>query len=89
MKTVKLSSKGQVFIPKAIRKILHLQPGAELQISVTPTGLTLTPNALFPKTTHEQVCGVLTKAGSALPDDDEIKARIQARLQAKINASRS
>lgn len=88
MDTVKLSSKGQIVIPKSIRDEMHLHPGAELVISMTATGLTLTPNTLFPKTTHEDVCGILAKPGRVLPDDDEIKARIKARLRARVEADK-
>jgi AbrB family looped-hinge helix DNA binding protein len=86
MATVKLSRKGQIIIPKSIRDTMHLHPGAELVISITATGLSLTPNTLFAKTTHEEVCGVLAKPGQTIPDDDGIKARIKAKLLAKINA---
>lgn len=89
MDTVTLSSKGQIVIPKSIREEMHLHPGAEFVISMTATGLTLTPNTLFPKTTHEEVCGILAKPGRVVPDKDELKARIKAKLRAQIDATKA
>lgn len=88
METVKLSSKGQIVIPKSIRDEMHLHAGAEFVISMTATGLTLTPNTLFPLTTDEEVCGILAKPGAAKLDEDELKARIKARLRAQVDASK-
>ncbi|WP_211465736.1 AbrB/MazE/SpoVT family DNA-binding domain-containing protein [Collimonas silvisoli] len=88
METVKLSSKGQIVIPKAMRDDLHLPPGTEFVISMTATGLTLTPKTLFPKATAREVRGFLAKRGRKLPDDNDIKASIKARLKAQDEASK-
>jgi AbrB family looped-hinge helix DNA binding protein len=88
METVKLSSKGQIVIPKAIREDMHLPPGTEFVISMTATGLTLTPKTLFPKTSVREVRGFLAQRGRALPDDADITARIKARLKAQDDASK-
>lgn len=88
METVKLSSKGQIVIPKNIRDDLHLPPGTEFVISMTATGLTLTPTTLFPRVTVGEVRGFLAKRGRQLPDDFDIKASIKARLKAQDDASK-
>jgi AbrB family looped-hinge helix DNA binding protein len=88
MDTVKLSSKGQIVIPKAIRDDMHLPPGTEFIISATATGLTLTPKTLFPPTTSKDVRGFLAKPGRSAPDDAELKARIKARLRARNDADK-
>jgi len=88
METVKLSSKGQIVIPKAMRDDMHLPPGTEFVISMTATGLTLTPTTLFPKATVREVRGFLARRGRTLPDDTEIKARIKERLKAQDDASK-
>lgn len=80
MDTVKLSSKGQIVIPKAMRDKMHLLSGTEFIISVTATGLTLTPKTLFPKATAREVRGILAKPGRVLCDDAHIKTSIKARL---------
>ena len=54
MDAVKLSSKGQIVIPKAMRDDMHLPPGTEFVISVTATGLTLTPKHSFQKQQSER-----------------------------------
>lgn len=88
METVKLSSKGQIVIPKTIRDDMHLPPGTEFVISMTATGLTLTPKTLFPKVSVKDVRGFLAKRGKTLPDDVDIKARIKARLKAQDDAGK-
>jgi AbrB family looped-hinge helix DNA binding protein len=88
METVKLSTKGQIVIPKNIRDDLHLPPGTEFVISTTATGLTLTPTSLFPRVTAREVRGFLAKRGRTLPDDVDIKASIKARLKAQDDASK-
>lgn len=88
MDTVKLSSKGQIVIPKTIRDELHLPPGTEFVISMTATGLTLTPKTLFPKASVREVRGFLAKRGRVSPTDADIKERIKARLKARDDASK-
>jgi len=88
MDTVKLSSKGQIVIPKAMRDDMHLPPGTEFVISMTATGLTLTPKTLFPKVSVREVRGFLARCGRTSPDDAEIKERIKARLKAHDDASK-
>lgn len=88
METVKLSTKGQIVIPKAMRDDLHLPPGTEFVISTTATGLTLTPTSLFPKVTVREVRGFLAKRGRRLPEDADIKASIKARLKSRDDASK-
>lgn len=89
METVKLSSKGQIVIPKNLRDDFHLPPGAKFVISMTATGLMPIPATLFPKATAREVRGFLAKCGRQLPDDADIKAGIKARLKAKDDASKS
>ncbi len=89
METVKLSSKGQLVIPKSLRDNMHLPPGTEFLISLTATGISLTPKTLiFPETTTAQVKGVLAKSGGTLGSDQEIKSRILAKLKSKDQVSK-
>ena len=88
METVKLSSKGQIVIPKIMRDDMHLPPGTEFIISVTATGFALTPVTLFPKTEIKDVRGILAKENRKFPSETEIKAKIKARLNLQDVASK-
>lgn len=49
MNVVKLSSKGQVVIPKSVRERLGLRNGDRLKLSVEAKKITLTPLAELPE----------------------------------------
>jgi AbrB family looped-hinge helix DNA binding protein len=42
---IKMSTKGQLVIPRQIRKVLNLQPGTELEIKLDENKIVLTPLA--------------------------------------------
>lgn len=63
MPTTKLSSKGQVIIPKEIRAHHHWEPGQELQAINTDDGVLLTPASPFPETSLREVASCLPYAG--------------------------
>lgn len=67
METTRLSSRGQVSIPKALRGRLHLQPGQEFTIESTTDGaLLLRPATPAPKKVDlDEVAGCLRYAGPA------------------------
>lgn len=50
METTRLSSKGQIIIPKAVRESHHWQAGTEFVIEETAAGICLRPRKLFPPT---------------------------------------
>ena len=52
--TTKLSSKGQIVIPKALREARGWTAGTEFVVEATPQGLSLKPKKLFPETTLDQ-----------------------------------
>lgn len=64
--TTKLSSKGQVIIPKAVRDAHHWRAGMEFTVEDTPGGILLKPKKLFPPTTLEQGLGCAGYAGPPL-----------------------
>lgn len=63
MSTVRLSSKGQIVIPKAIRQSHGWRSGQEFVINEKKGGLLLRPRPLFPPTTVEEVFGCLAYEG--------------------------
>jgi AbrB family looped-hinge helix DNA binding protein len=57
METTRLSSKGQIIIPKAIRDSHCWQPGTEFVIEASAVGIVLKPRKLFPPTRLEEGLG--------------------------------
>lgn len=75
METTKLSSKGQVIIPKALRNTHRWEPGLELMVIDTGDGLLLKPKAPFAPSDLADVAGMLK--GRVTPRTDrEIEAAL-------------
>jgi AbrB family looped-hinge helix DNA binding protein len=70
MLTTKLSSKGQVIIPKEIRNRHHWEPGQELQAIDTDDGILLRPTSPFPETTLREVASCLSFSDKARTLED-------------------
>ena len=66
METTKLSSKGQVVLPRSIRSARNLQPGAEFAVEDTPEGVLLRPLKPFPPTRVKEVFGSAGYCGPSL-----------------------
>jgi AbrB family looped-hinge helix DNA binding protein len=65
METTKLSSKGQVVLPKSVREQHGWAPGTELVVEAAPDGVRLRAKALFPQTELDQVFGSVRHSGPA------------------------
>ena len=63
---IRLSSKGQLVIPKAIRHSHGWDSGQQSTVEVTKDGILLRPASPFPVSTVEKVAGCLGYQGSAL-----------------------
>jgi AbrB family looped-hinge helix DNA binding protein len=65
MEKTRLSSKGQLIIPKAIRDAHGWKEGTEFTVEDTKDGVVLKPERtrLFPKKTIEEVAGCLKYDG--------------------------
>ncbi len=86
METTKLSSKGQVIIPKAFRSALHWEPGLELIVIDTGDGLLLKPKAPFAPTELAEVFGMFK--GKVTPKtDEEIEAALAQDLRRRWRGS--
>lgn len=70
METTKLSSKGQVIIPKTLRSARRWQAGLELEVVETEEGLLLRPKVPFQETSLDEVAGCLTYVGPPKSDGD-------------------
>lgn len=67
METVKVSSKGQVVIPKSLRESHHIDAGTELIITAVGEELRLKPVKAGRQATLKQVAGVLRRKGIRPP----------------------
>jgi AbrB family looped-hinge helix DNA binding protein len=59
METTRLSTKGQIILPKAIRVSRDWRPGTEFTIEETCDGVLLRPAHLFPTASLDEVAGYL------------------------------
>jgi AbrB family looped-hinge helix DNA binding protein len=59
METTRLSTKGQIILPKGIRDSRAWGPGTEFTVEETGEGILLRPAAHFPTTNVEDVAGCL------------------------------
>jgi AbrB family looped-hinge helix DNA binding protein len=65
MTSIRLSSKGQIVIPKAIRDKHHWREGQELEIFESEDGLVVKEKRPFRKTDLREVAGCLPYNGKA------------------------
>jgi AbrB family looped-hinge helix DNA binding protein len=80
--TTRLSSKGQVIIPKSVRRSYRWAVGQEFTIEDTGEGILLRPKSPFPSTTVEEVAGCLKYAGAPKTQEeieDAIKKGVRER----------
>ena len=59
METTRMSSKGQIVLPKHIRASRDWGPGTEFSVEETQEGILLRPASRFPRTKLEDVAGCL------------------------------
>lgn len=59
----KVSTKGQVILPKPIRERRHWSPGTELIVEETAEGVLLKSATLVPRTEPDKVFGMLAFQG--------------------------
>jgi AbrB family looped-hinge helix DNA binding protein len=65
MEIIRLSSKGQIVIPKSLRNTHNWHPGQEFILMEVGEGLLLKAKQLFPPTTLDEVAGCLNYTGPA------------------------
>lgn len=66
METTRLSSKGQVVLPRSVRTAHKLEAGAEFSVESTPEGVLLRPLKPFAPTRVKDVFGSAGYRGRAL-----------------------
>ena len=87
MNTTKLSSKGQVIIPKPIRSAHHWETGQDFIILDTADGILLKPKMPFQETTLADVAACLKYKGKSKTLDDMEQAIKQGAME-YLNDSR-
>jgi AbrB family looped-hinge helix DNA binding protein len=70
MQTTKLSSKGQVIIPKPLRNAHHWETGQELVVIDMGDGILLKPKTPFPESNIKDVASCLQYKGKAKTLED-------------------
>jgi AbrB family looped-hinge helix DNA binding protein len=70
METTRLSSKGQVILPKSIRSAHHWEPGIDFLVEDTGDGVLLRPIKPFNQTRLEDVIGCTGYKGPAKSIED-------------------
>ena len=76
MQTTKISSKGQVIIPKALRSRYNWNTGQKLDVIDTGDGILLKPSRSFQKTSLDEVAGILKYSGKPV-SLEEMEAAIR------------
>lgn len=82
METTRLSSKGQLVLPKIIRDSRDWGPGTEFTVEDAGDGILLRPAGRFPETDLDQVAGCLRskrKPATAAQMDAAIRREVKRR----------
>ena len=88
METVKLSTKGQIVIPKDIRESHHLAAGTEFVIAFMGDEIRLKPIPVFPVTRAEEGMGILARKERKPLSDEETEFAIGEMLKAADKATK-
>jgi AbrB family looped-hinge helix DNA binding protein len=83
MQTTKLSSKGQVIIPKIIKSKYNWNSGQKLSVIDTGDRILLKPSCSFKSTELKQVAGILKYSGKPVSIDEMEEAVKKGALEHK------
>lgn len=84
METVRVSSKGQIVIPKSLRATFHIETGSELSIFAEGDEIHLRQaQQRFARTDVASGIGLLAKTGRKLPADADMKRTVGQMLKKK------
>jgi len=90
METTRVSSKGQIVLPKALREAQHWEPGTELTAEAVKDGILLRPVQRPRTTTLDDVFGCLksmVRLPSA-PTVEDMDAAIEAEVRERHDRGR-
>lgn len=77
MKTVRLSSKGQLVLPRALRESHRWETGQEFVVVDTEEGVLLKPVSPFPPARLDDVAGMLRELVDPLSDKEIEQALVK------------
>lgn len=83
METVTLSSKGQLVIPKELRRSAQLQAGDQFAVSYVEGEIRLRPLPAPAVSSLDAVAGCLAKPGRKRLSEEQTQAAIKARLKVR------
>jgi len=89
MEKVKVSSKGQIVIPKSLRDAHHIRTGDQFIVSFVGEELRFRPAPAIGESTLKAVAGMLHRPGIKKLSEKEIERRIASGLLADDEASKS
>jgi len=89
MTIVKVSSKGQIVIPKELREGHHITPGTEFVVSAVGEEIRLRPAPLFASTKHAQVAGCLHRKGAKAVTHTEMNKAVRQRAKRLDDATKA
>ena len=87
METTRLSTKGQIVVPKNIRLSRSWGPGTEFTVEETAEGVLLRPTAHFPETDLKEVAGCL-RSGHKSKAPAQIRAAIDRQVRRRRDSGR-
>jgi AbrB family looped-hinge helix DNA binding protein len=87
METTRLSSKGQIILPKAVRDLHNWGPGTDFTVEDTGDAVVLRPVKKGRVTRLEDIVGALRVEGPARTIE-EMDAAIDAEIQARRDRGR-
>ena len=82
METTRLSSKGQIILPKAVRDAHHWTPGTDFTVEDVDGGVVLRPVRRAKVTRLSDVAGCLKHLGP-VPTIEDMNAAIEAEVWAR------
>lgn len=89
METVKISSKGQIVIPKSLRESHRIHTGDSFIVTAVGDELRFRPAPTAGQSSLKSVAGMLHRPGTKKISDKQLEQHIVARLRDEDKASQS
>lgn len=89
METVKLSSKGQIVIPKQFRQACHLSAGMEFSVALVNGEIRLQPLPYLKPAQHNQAAGCLHQSKRGMLTTSQTDSAIAGMLKQQDDDSKT